>query len=99
MERDLGVNDAAKELGVTRYYCNRNPRSLELLGMAPKPRGFETAHRRVDYYHRYILNCCCVEHVCELGAYLIGGLLILMSRTTVLECLHDSNGMRSSHAN
>ena len=46
------VNDAAKELGVTRYYCNRNPRSLELLGMAEKPKGFETARRRVDYYHR-----------------------------------------------
>lgn len=51
---EMYVNDAAKELGVTRYYCNRNPRSLELLGMAEKPMGFETAHRRVDYYHRYI---------------------------------------------
>ena len=49
------VNDAAKELGVTGYYCNRNPRSLELLGMAEKPKGFETARRRVDYYHR--LSC------------------------------------------
>ena len=47
------VNGAAKELGVTRYYCNRNPRSLELLGMVEKPKGFETARRRVDYYHRY----------------------------------------------
>ena len=46
------VNDAAKELGVTRYYCNRNPRNLELLGMAEKPKGFKTDHRRVDYYHR-----------------------------------------------
>lgn len=48
------VNDAAKELGVTQYYCNRNPRSLELLGMAEKPKGFKTAHRRMDYYHRYL---------------------------------------------
>ena len=52
-ESEYYVNDAAKELGVTRYYYNRNPRSLELLGMAEKPKGFETAHRRVDYYHRY----------------------------------------------
>ena len=55
-EPAMYVNDAAKELGVTGYYCNRNPRSLELLGMAKKPKGFETAHRRVDYYHR----CACV---------------------------------------
>ena len=47
------INDAAKEQGVTRYYCNRNPRNLELLGMAEKPKGFETARWRVDYYHRY----------------------------------------------
>ena len=46
------VNHAARELGVTGYYCNRNPRSLELLGMAEKPKGFQTARRRVDYYHR-----------------------------------------------
>ena len=46
------VNEAAKEEGVTKYYCNRNPRSLELLGMAEKPKGFQTARRRVDYYHR-----------------------------------------------
>lgn len=51
-EPEEHVNDAARELGVTRYYCNRNPRSLELLGMAEKPKGFEMAHRRVDYYHK-----------------------------------------------
>ena len=49
---DESVNSAARELGVTTYYCNRNPRSLELLGMAEKPKGFQTARRRVDYYHR-----------------------------------------------
>ncbi len=38
---------------VTKYYFNRNPRSAELLGIAEKPRGFATWHRRVDYYHRY----------------------------------------------
>ena len=38
---------------VTKYYFNRNPRSPELLGIAEKPRGFATWHRRVDYYHRY----------------------------------------------
>ena len=47
------INCAALESGVTKYYCNRNPRSLELLGMAEKPRGFATKKERVDYYHRY----------------------------------------------
>lgn len=37
---------------VATYYCNRNPRSPELLGIADKPRGYATWHRRVDYYHR-----------------------------------------------
>ena len=37
---------------VAKYYSNRNPRSPELLGVAEKPRGFATWHRRVDYYHR-----------------------------------------------
>ncbi len=46
------TNCAALESGVTKYYCNRNPRSLELLGMAEKPRGFATKNQRVDYYHR-----------------------------------------------
>ena len=46
------VNCAALESGVTTYYCNRNPRSLELMGMAEKPRGFATKKQRVDYYHR-----------------------------------------------
>ena len=46
------TNCAALESGVTKYYCNRNPRSLELLGMAEKPRGFATKKERVDYYHR-----------------------------------------------
>ena len=60
---------------MTRYYCNRNPRSLELLGMAEKPRGFETAHRRVDYYHRSEVatelnhpNSLLSEYMHELGA-------------------------------
>ena len=39
---------------VAPYYYNRNPRSPELLGIAEKPRGFKTWHRRVDYYHRYV---------------------------------------------
>ena len=46
------VNCAALERGVTKYYSNRNPRSMELLGMAEKPRGFATKNERVDYYHR-----------------------------------------------
>lgn len=46
------INCAALERGVTKYYCNRNPRSLELMGMAEKPRGFATKNQRVDYYHR-----------------------------------------------
>lgn len=48
------VNSAALESGVTKYYCNRNPRSLELLGVAEKPRGFKTSRQRVDYYHRFV---------------------------------------------
>ena len=47
------VNSAAMELGVTKYFCNRNPRSLELLGIAEKPRGFATKKSRMDFYHRY----------------------------------------------
>ena len=50
------INYASLERGVTKYYCNRNPRSLELLGMAEKPRGFATKNQRVDYYHRYEKN-------------------------------------------
>lgn len=37
---------------VATFYCNRNPRSSELLGTADKPRGYATWHRRVDFYHR-----------------------------------------------
>ena len=48
------INCAALERGVTKYYCNRNPRSLELMGMADKPRGFGTKNQRMDYYHRYV---------------------------------------------
>ena len=48
------INCASLERGVTKYYCNRNPRSLELLGMEDKPRGFATKNQRMDYYHRYI---------------------------------------------
>ena len=47
------VNNASNEEGVTKYFCNRNPRSLELLGVAPKPRGYETRRFRVDYHHRH----------------------------------------------
>ncbi len=46
------VNCAALEEGVMKFYRNRNPRSLELLGVAEKPKGFWTKTRRVDYYHR-----------------------------------------------
>ena len=48
------INYASLERGVTKYYCNRNPRSLELLGMADKPLGFGTKNQRMDYYHRYV---------------------------------------------
>lgn len=37
-----------------KHFINRNPRSLEFLGVAPKPKGFETSRRRVDYYYRYL---------------------------------------------
>ena len=47
------ISAAAFEKGCTAYYCNRNPRNLELLGIADKPKGFETKNQRVDYYHRY----------------------------------------------
>ena len=46
------VNWALLEQGVTKYFCNRNPRNPELLGIAEKPKGFETTNKRVDYYHR-----------------------------------------------
>ena len=46
------VNCASLERGVTKYFCNRNPRSLELLGIADKPLGFATKNQRMDYYHR-----------------------------------------------
>ncbi len=46
------VNSAALEQGVTRYFCNRNPRNAEMLGLAEKPKGFETMKNRVDYYHK-----------------------------------------------
>ena len=48
------VNYASLERGVTKYYCNRNPRSLELLGMADKPLGYATKNQRMDYYHRWV---------------------------------------------
>lgn len=48
------INAAAFEKGSTMYFCNRNPRSLELLGMAEKPKGFITKNQRVDYYHRCV---------------------------------------------
>ena len=43
---------AVQEFGCTHYYLNRNPRNLELLGVAEKPKGFATKWERVDYYHR-----------------------------------------------
>ncbi len=46
------MNSAALEQGVTKYFCNRNPRNPEMLGIAEKPKGFETKRYRVDYYHR-----------------------------------------------
>lgn len=53
------VNRAALERGTTKYFCNRNPRSLELLGLAEKPRGFATKKIRVDYYHRCVVRIHC----------------------------------------
>lgn len=47
------TNAAALEKGSTMCFNNRNPRSLELLGVAEKPKGFITKNQRVDYYHRY----------------------------------------------
>ena len=51
-ENEPHTNAAALETGVTMYFNNRNPRSLELLGVAEKPKGFSTTNKRVDYYHR-----------------------------------------------
>ena len=50
------VNCALLEEGVTKYFCNRNPRNPELLGIAEKPKGFETTNKRVDYYHRFVFQ-------------------------------------------
>lgn len=41
---------------VSPVYNNRNPRSLELMGMERKPRGYGKGIWRVDYYHRYHIN-------------------------------------------
>lgn len=43
------------EEGVAKYFRNRNPRSPELLGVAPKPKGYQTGRWRVDYHHRHAL--------------------------------------------
>lgn len=48
----VATNSAALEQNCTQYFHNRNPRNLELLGVAKKPRGFGTRLWRVDYYHR-----------------------------------------------
>lgn len=48
-------NAAALEQGCIQYFHNRNPRNLELLGVAEKPRGFKTKRGRVDYYHRPVM--------------------------------------------
>ena len=55
------VNHAATEDGVTKYFCNRNPRNLELMGIAEKPKGFEKKRYRVDYHHRYVAS----SHDCQ----------------------------------
>ena len=42
--------------GCSEWYYNRNPRSLELLGAAEKPKGFHRQRKRVgriDYYHKW----------------------------------------------
>lgn len=60
---------------VARYYCNKNPRSPELLGIADKPRGYATWNRRVDYYHRYYNQVS--------PDYIMGGLLRVAVATVV----------------
>ena len=52
----VATNSAALEQNCTQYFHNRNPRNLELLGVAKKPRGFGTRLWRVDYYHRSIIH-------------------------------------------
>ena len=47
-------NTTKPDVAFPKHFINRNPRSLELLGVAPKPKGFETSRRRVDYYYRYL---------------------------------------------
>ena len=49
---DMSRKSSTLQRGCTQYYYNRNPRSLELLGLAEKPKGFKTRKWRVDYYHR-----------------------------------------------
>ena len=38
------------------FFQNHNPRSLELLGVAVKPKGFATKMGRTAYYHRLVIN-------------------------------------------
>ena len=39
-----------------RNYNNRNPRSGEILAIAPKPKGYGTRYWRMDYWHKYVLK-------------------------------------------
>ena len=38
-----------------KVLANKNPRNLEYLAIAPKPKGFKTQRQRVDYYYRYVV--------------------------------------------
>ena len=42
--------------GARQRVSSRNPRALELMGAAEKPRGFATARLRPDYYHRLAIK-------------------------------------------
>jgi large subunit ribosomal protein L18 len=57
-QKDAKINEDAGGGcgGYVQNYINRNPRNLELLGMAKKPRGYATRLWRVDYYHRLMLD-------------------------------------------
>ncbi len=52
--RDFNVSMSEVETnrGCVNRYSNRNPRSMELIGLAEKPKGFKTHKWRVNYYHR-----------------------------------------------
>jgi hypothetical protein len=60
--------------GYLKSLSNKNPRNLEYLAVAPKPKGFKTLKQRVDFYYRY--------HTCEIYViYLLNDNLFFLGLT------------------